>query len=103
MSNTKLENQNLHYNERRKIGYIKINSTEGQLTFTVFEKTGAIIYNRPNVHRDNAKQKNVIHLNVKPDLFIDHALQIKQHMQMLIKVFFNLDVEDFELIIHKFK
>lgn len=103
MSNTKSENQSIRPTDKTKIGYIKINSTQGQLTFTVFEIFGGVLYNRPNIHKGNVKKNNIIHLNVKTDLFIDYASQIKQHIKMLIKMFLDLDIDDFELIMHKFK
>ena len=117
MANIKSENQNIRDSDKQsirpsqnipvldktKIGYIKINSTQGQLTFTVFEIFGDVLYNRPNIHKGNVKKNNVIHLNVKTDLFIEHAVQIKQHMRMLIKVFLDLDIDVFELVMHKFK
>ena len=103
MSNTKSENQSIRPSDKTKIGYIKINSTQGQLTFTVFEIFGGVLYNRPNIHKGNVKKNNVIHLNVKTDLFIEHAVQIKQHIRMLIRVFLKLDIDDFELVMHKFK
>lgn len=109
MANIKSENQNIRpsqgfpNSDKTKIGYIKINSTQGQLTFTVFEIFGGVLYNKPNVHKGNVKKNNIIHLNVKTDIFIDHAVQIKQHMRMLIRVFLGLDIDDFELVMHKFK
>mgnify|MGYP003294301301 CR=1 FL=1 len=109
MANIKSENQSIRpsqgfpNSDKTKIGYIKINSTQGQLTFTVFEIFGGVLYNKPNVHKGNVKKNNIIHLNVKTDMFIDHAVQIKQHMRMLIRVFLGLDIDDFELVMHKFK
>lgn len=101
MKESILDERNTKPLNRSKIGYIKINSTKGQITFVASDIGGGILYNRPNVHRGNVKQKNVIHMNVKPDLFIDYATQIKRHIQMLTKVFFDLDINDFQLIIHK--
>lgn len=108
MANIKSENyvrpsQGFPNSDKTKIGYIKINSTQGQLTFTVFEIFGGVLYNKPNVHKANVKKNNIIHLNVKTDIFMDHAVQIKQHMRMLIRVFLGLDIDDFELVMHKFK
>ena len=103
MKESILDERNTKTLNRTKIGYIKINSTRGQITFVANDIGGGILYNRPNVHRGNVKQKNVIHMNVKPDLFIDYATQIKQHMRMLIKMFLDLDIDDFKLIMHKFK
>lgn len=108
MANNNSENyvrpsQGFPNSDKTKIGYIKINSTQGQLTFTVFEIFGGVLYNKPNVHKGNVKKNNIIHLNVKTDIFIDHAVQIKQHMRMLIRVFLGLDIDDFELVMHKFK
>lgn len=101
MKESNLDERNTKTFSRSKIGYIKINSTRGQITFVASDIGGGILYNRPNVHRGNVKQKNVIHMNVKPDLFIDYATQIKQHMRMLIKMFLDLDIDDFKLIMHK--
>lgn len=109
MANIKSENQSIRSSQgfpnsdKTKIGYIKINSIKGQVTFTVFEIFGGVLYNKPNLHRENIKKNNIIHLNVKTDMFVDHASQIKQHIRMLIKVFLDLELDDFELVMHKFK
>lgn len=85
----------------KKIGYIKINSVNGQITFCVFELENGILFNRPNVHKTNTKKNNVIHLNVNTELFIDRAKQIKQHCEMLIRVFLNLNINDFKMLMHE--
>lgn len=89
--------------DKTKIGYIKINSIKGQVTFTVFEIFGGVLYNTPNLHRENIKNNNIVHLNVKTDIFMDHASQIKQHIRMLIRVFLGLNYDDFKLVMHEFK
>lgn len=98
--------------EKEKIGYIKINSTQGQITFCAFEirpgilceiEKRSIVYERPNIHQKTKKKNNIIHLNIKPDLFMNHATKIKQHISMLIKVFLNLNINDFKIILHKYK
>lgn len=108
MKNIKSETSN-----KTKIGYIKINSTNGQITFNVYEIFGgvrseisggpAVLFNRPNIHKENVKKNNIVHLNVKTDMFVDHAPQIKQHIRLLMKVFLDLEIEDFKLVMHEFK
>lgn len=97
-----LENQ-FKNTDNQKIGYIKINSTLGQITFSAYEKFGGILYKRPNIHKKNIKSHNIIHLNVKTDLFMKYSNQIKQHISMLLRVFLDLNIDDFELILHNFK
>lgn len=94
---------NLETSDKSKIGYIKINSTKGQVTFSVFEIFGGILYNKPNVHKENIKKNNIVHLNVKTDLFMNHATAIKQQIRTLIRVFLKSDIEDFKLILHNYK
>lgn len=77
---------------RSKIGYIKINSVNGQVTFSVFEVAGGLIFKKPNIHLDRTKPSNIIHLNVDNELFIEYSPQIKQHIDMLIRMYL-----DFEL------
>lgn len=89
--------------DKTKIGYIKINSTDGQITFNVYEIFGGVLFNRPNIHKNNVKKNNVVHLNVKTDMFVDHAPQIKQHIRLLIRVFLDLEFDDFKLVMHEFK
>lgn len=73
---------------RSKIGYIKINSVNGQITFSVFEVNGGGIYfKKPNIHKDMVKPSNIIHLNVDNELFLEYSPQIKQHIDMLIRMF----------------
>lgn len=93
--------ENDMFRDCKKIGYIKINSCKGQITFVAFDKSGAVIYNRPNIHKDNIKKNNVIHLNVYTELFIEHAKQIKQHIEMLIRMYLDLDVKDFKMLMHE--
>ena len=85
----------------KKIGYIKINSVNGQITFCVFELENGILFTQPNVHKNNTKKNNVIHLNVNTELFIDRARQIKQHCEMLIRVFLGLDLNKFKMLMHR--
>lgn len=94
---------NLETSKKTKIGYIKINSPEGQITFNAFEFFGGVLFNRPNIHKENIKKNNIVHLNVKTDLFMNHSTKIKQHIRMLIKVFLDLELEDFKLILHNYK
>ena len=49
----------------------------------------------------NIKKNNVIHLNVYTELFIEHAKQIKQHIEMLIRMYLDLDVEEFKMLMHE--
>lgn len=100
---------------RQKIGYIKINSVNGQVTFSVFENAGGLIFKKPNIHKDRIKPSNIIHLNVDNELFLEYSPQIKQHIDMLIRMFLDLSTDsknpeatccritDFTLAIHKLK
>ena len=89
---------------RQKIGYIKINSVNGQITFSVFEVNGGGIYfKKPNKHIDRIKPSNIIHLNVDNELFLEYSPQIKQHIDMLIRMFLDLSITEFTLAIHKLK
>lgn len=94
---------NLGTSKKTKIGYIKINSTEGQVTFNVFELFGAVLFNRPNIHKENIKKNNIVHLNVKTDLFMNHSTKIKQHIHVLTRVFLGLELDDFKLVMHNYK
>ena len=87
-----------------KIGYIKINSVNGQITFSVFEVNGGGIYfKKPNKHIDRIKPSNIIHLNVDNEMFLEYSPQIKQHIDMLIRMFLDLHINDFTLAMHKLK
>ena len=88
---------------RKKIGYIKINSVNGQVTFSVFENAGGLIFKKPNIHLDRIKPSNIIHLNVDNELFIEYSPQIKQHIDMLIRMYLDLSITDFTLAMHKLK
>lgn len=101
---------------RKKIGYIKINSVNGQITFSVFEVNGGGIYTealppqrqglffkKPNKHIDRIKPSNIIHLNVDNEMFLEYSPQIKQHIDMLIRMFLDLSITDFTLAMHKLK
>lgn len=100
---------------RSKIGYIKINSVNGQVTFSVFEVNGGGIYfKKPNIHLDRIKPSNIIHLNVDNELFLEYSPQIKQHIDMLIRMFLDfelssqvskkpLHINEFTLAMHKLK
>lgn len=99
-----------------KIGYIKINSVNGQITFSVFEVNGGGLYTealppqrqglffkKPNIHKDRIKPSNIIHLNVDNELFLEYSPQIKQHIDMLIRMYLDLSITDFTLAMHKLK
>lgn len=97
---------------RQKIGYIKINSVNGQVTFSVFENVGGIYFKKPNIHLDRIKPSNIIHLNVDNELFLEYSPQIKHHIDMLIRMFLqtkssgigdavDLSITEFELAMHK--
>lgn len=89
---------------RSKIGYIKINSVNGQVTFSVFEVNGAgLIFKKPNIHLDRIKPSNIIHLNVDNEMFLEYSPQIKQHIDMLIRMFLDLHINEFTLAMHKLK
>lgn len=89
---------------RQKIGYIKINSVNGQITFSVFEVNGGGIYfKKPNIHKDRIKPSNIIHLNVDNELFLEYSPQIKQHIDMLIRMYLDLHINEFTLAMHKLK
>lgn len=89
---------------RSKIGYIKINSVNGQITFSVFEVNGGGIYfKKPNKHIDRIKPSNIIHLNVDNEMFLEYSPQIKQHIDMLIRMFLDLHINEFTLAMHKLK
>lgn len=112
LRNTKLEERmNLESDfgpkkiiHRQKIGYIKINSVNGQITFSVFKVNGGGIYfKKPNKHTDRIKPSNIIHLNVDNELFLEYSPQIKQHIDMLIRMFLDLSITDFTLAMHKLK
>lgn len=77
-----------------KIGYIKINSVNGQITFSVFEVNGGgLFFKKPNIHLDRIKPSNIIHLNVDNDLFLEYSPQIKQHIDMLIRMYLDLSTD----------
>lgn len=87
---------------RQKIGYIKINSVNGQITFCVFRIGGGGIYfKKPNIHKDRIKPSNIIHLNVDNELFLEYSPQIKQHIDMLIRMYLDLHINEFTLAMHK--
>lgn len=101
-----------------KIGYIKINSVNGQITFSVFEvngggiyftealppqRQGGLVFKKPNIHKDRIKPSNIIHLNVDNEMFLEYSPQIKQHIDMLIRMFLDLSITEFTLAMHKLK
>lgn len=88
---------------RKKIGYIKINSVNGQVTFSVFEVGVGLIFKKPNIHLDRTKPSNIIHLNVDNEMFLEYSPQIKQHIDMLIRMFLDLHINEFTLAMHKLK
>lgn len=89
--------------DKTKIGYIKINSINGQVTFSVYETCGGILYNKPHIHKENIKKNNIVHLNVKSDLFMNHGSKIKQHIHLLCRMVLDLNYDDFKIILHNFK
>lgn len=92
-----------HKNNMLKIGYIKINSVNGQITFSVFVNVGGIYFKKPNNNKDRIKPSNIIHLNVDNELFLEYSPQIKQHIDMLIRMFLDLSITEFTLAMHKLK
>lgn len=99
LRNTKLEERMKSI--RQKIGYIKINSVNGQITFSVFIVGAGIEFKKPNIHKDRIKPSNIIHLNVDNELFLEYSPQIKQHIDMLIRMFLDLHINEFTLAVHK--
>lgn len=86
----------------RKIGYIKINTEIGQLSYSIKEYNGGVLFYNLRYHPENKKSHKIIFYNVVPSYMTLYAKIIREHNENLIREYFDKKIEDFNIKISNY-
>lgn len=89
-------------NNGKKIGYIKINSEDGQLSYSIKECEGGILFYNLRYHPENKKTHKIIFYNVVPNYMTIYAKIIREHNENLIEEYFNKKINEFNIKISNY-
>lgn len=95
-------NQNELYKKGTKIGYIKINSRFGQLSYSVKEYIGGLWFYNLRYHPENIKNKSIIFYNVVPEFMTTYGNVIEEYNFGLIEKYWKSNGEDFKVHIRSY-
>lgn len=80
-----------------KIGYIKINCELGQLSYSIKECKGGVLFYNLRHHPENIKTHKIIFYNVVPNYMTIYGKQIREYTECLIKQYFDKNIEQFKV------
>lgn len=79
----------------KKIGYIKINSEKGQLSYSIKEFDRGVMFYNLRYHPENIKPYRIIFHNVVHNYMNIYANVIREYNENLIEKYFNKKINDF--------
>lgn len=79
----------------KKIGYIKINCDKGQVSYSVRENDGSIIFFNLRYHSENIKPHNIIFYNVIPNYMTKYSKVIREYNEDLVQKYFDKNIDEF--------
>lgn len=89
-------------NMGKKIGYIKINTEIGQLSYSIKEYDGGLLFYNLRYHPENIKSHKIIFYNVVPRYMTMYANVIHEHNTNLIEEYFDKKINEFNVKISNY-
>jgi hypothetical protein len=86
----------------KKIGYIKINTEIGQLSYSIKEYDGGLLFYNLRYHPENIKRHQIIFYNVVPKFMTMYANVIREHNENLIEEYFDKKIDEFNIKISNY-
>lgn len=83
-------------NTGKKIGYIKINSEIGQLSYSIKECDGGVLFYNLRYHPENIKSHKIIFHNIIPNYMALYGKLIHEYNETLIEKYFGKKINDFK-------
>ena len=85
-----------------KIGYIKINTEIGQLSYSIKLCDGGLWFYNLRYHPENKKSHKIIFYNVVPKYITLYGKIIREHNECLIREYFDKKIDDFNVKISNY-
>lgn len=89
-------------NNGKKIGYIKINCEKGQLSYSIKEFEGGVLFYNLRFHPENIKSHRIIFYNVSSNYMTIYAKVIRENNENLVKQYFDKKINDFKVKISNY-
>lgn len=93
MMNSK--NDNGLIKQSKKFGYIKINCDKGQVSYSIREIDGTIVFFNLRYHSENIKPHNIIFYNVIGNYMTKYSKAIREYNEDLVQKYFDKNIDEF--------